>query len=98
MREAHCTEKSRGDHAQHRIEKGDFKNVGDETPKFKEGQLIVYHNGDTYEIGKIKRVFSDGAFVYYSSGETASKTPFTLMHPIANEYVIGETNLGGCMD
>lgn len=72
--------------------------MGDETPKFKEGQLIVYHNGDTYEIGKIKRVVSNGAFVYYSSGETAAKTPFDLMHPLVNAYVIGETSLGGSMN
>ena len=67
-------------------------------PKFKEGQLIVYRNGDTYEIGKIKRVVSDGAFVYYSSGETAAKTPFDLMHPLVKAYVIGETSLGGSMN
>ena len=65
---------------------------------FKEGQLIIYHNGDNYEIGKIKRIVSDGAFVWYSSGETAAKTPFDLMHPLVNERVIGETNLGGCMN
>ena len=67
-------------------------------PKFKEGQLIVYRNGDTYEIGKIKRVVSNGAFVYYSSGDTAAKTPFDLMHPLVNAYVIGETSLGGSMN
>lgn len=67
-------------------------------PKFKEGQLIVYRNGDKYEIGKIKRVVTDGAFVYYSSGETAAKTPFDLMHPLANEYCISETSLGGSMN
>lgn len=72
--------------------------MGYEMPKFKEGQLIVYRNGDTYEIGKIKRVVSDGAFVYYSSGETAAKTPFDLMHPLVNAYVIGETSLGGSMN
>lgn len=66
--------------------------------KFKEGQLIIYCNGDRYEIGKIKRVVSDGAFVYYSCGDTAAKTPFDLMHPLFNEYVIGETGLGGCMN
>ena len=72
--------------------------MGNEMPKFKEGQLIVYRNGDTYEIGKIKRVVSDGAFVYYSSGETAAKTPFDLMHPLVNAYVIDETSLGGSMN
>lgn len=66
--------------------------------KFKEGQLIVYHNGDKYEIGKIKRVVKDGAFVYYSSGETAAKTPFDLMHPLINANCIGETSLGGSMN
>lgn len=66
--------------------------------KFKEGQLVIYQNGDQYEIGKIKRVVSDGAFVYYSSGETAAKTPFELMHPLVNAYVIGETSLGGSMN
>ena len=66
--------------------------------KFKVGQLIVYHNGDKYEIGKIKRIVQDGAFVYYSSGETAAKTPYDLMHPLANAYCIGETSLGGSMN
>lgn len=72
--------------------------AGVHVKEFKPGQLIIYRNGDTYEIGKIKRIVSDGAFVYYSSGETAAKTPFDLMHPIKNEYVIGETSLGGCMN
>lgn len=64
---------------------------------FEEGQLIIYQNGDRFEIGKIKRVVKDGAFVYYSSGDTAAKTPFDRMHPLVNEYVIGETSLGGKM-
>lgn len=66
--------------------------------QFEEGQLIIYQNGDRYEIGKIKRIVENGAFVYYSSGETAAKTPFDLMHPLANAYVIGETSLGGSMN
>ena len=66
--------------------------------EFYEGELIIYQNGDRYEIGKIKQIVSDGAFVYYSCGETAAKTPFDLMHPLVNEYCIGETGLGGCMN
>ena len=66
--------------------------------KFKEGQLIVYCNGDKYEIGKIKRVVKDGAFVYYSSGETAAKTPFDLMHTLVNAHCIGKTSLGGSLE
>ncbi len=64
---------------------------------FKEGEYIIYQNGDRYEIGKIKRIVDDGAFVWYHDGETAAKTPFERMHKIANEYVIGETSLGGAM-
>lgn len=63
--------------------------------EFKEGQYIIYKNGNSYEIGKIKRVVNDGAFVFYSGGDTASKTPFSCMHEIINDYAIGETNLGG---
>lgn len=64
---------------------------------FREGQYIIYQNGDTYEIGKIKRLTATGAFVWYSCGDTAAKTPYDCMHPIQNAYVIGETGLGGCM-
>ena len=64
---------------------------------FNEGDYIIYQNGDRYEIGKIKRIVPDGAFVWYHNGETASKTPFEQMHKIANDYVIGETSLGGAM-
>ena len=64
---------------------------------FNEGDYIIYQNGDRYEIGKIKRIVDDGAFVWYHDGETAAKTPFERMHKIANEYVIGETSLGGAM-
>lgn len=64
---------------------------------FNEGEYIIYQNGDRYEIGKIKRIVDDGAFVWYHDGDTAAKTPFERMHKIANEYVIGETSLGGAM-
>ena len=62
---------------------------------FKEGEYIIYQNGDNFEIGKIKRITENGAFVYYSSGETAAKTPFDCMHKLVNAYVIKETSLGG---
>ena len=65
--------------------------------EFREGEYIIYQNGERYEIGKIKRLTPDGAFVYFNSGETAAKTPFEHMHKLANEYVIGETCLGGAM-
>lgn len=62
---------------------------------FKPGDLIIYQNGDRYEIGKIKRLTEDGAFVWYHTGETAAKTPFDAMHKIANAYAITKTELGG---
>lgn len=62
---------------------------------FKEGEYIVYQNGNNFEIGQIKSICDDGAFVYYSSGETAAKTPFGCMHKLINSYVIRETSLGG---
>lgn len=65
--------------------------------EFYEGEYIIYRNGERYELGKIKRITEDGAFVWYHDGETAAKTPFDCMHKIVNEYVIGETSLGGIM-
>ena len=66
-----------------------------EMSEFKEGELILYQNGDSFEIGKIKRLTPNGAFVWYSSGDTAAKTPFECMHKLVNGYVIRETSLGG---
>lgn len=65
--------------------------------EFKEGQYIIYHNKgtDRYELGRIKSLAKDGAFVAYHSGETGAKTPYDLMHPLVNEYVIQRTLLGG---
>lgn len=65
------------------------------THDFHEGELIIYQNGDRYEIGRIKRITDTGAFVYYSDGDTASKTPFDKMHKLANSYVVNSTSLGG---
>ena len=62
---------------------------------FKEGELIIYQNGDRFEIGKIKRITEDGAFVWYHEGETAAKTPFDCMHKLVNAYAILDDSLGG---
>ncbi len=63
-------------------------------PEFHEGELIIYQNGDYYEIGKIKRLTPTGAFVWYSEGDTAAKTPFECMHKLINSFVIKESTLG----
>lgn len=62
--------------------------------EFKEGEYIIYQNGDSFEIGKIKRLTDDGAFVYYHDGDTAALTPFDCMHKIVNAYTIKNTSLG----
>lgn len=62
---------------------------------FKEDELIIYQNGDRFEIGRIKRVTERGAFVYYHSGDTAAMTPFDCMHKLQNAYCIPFTILGG---
>lgn len=63
--------------------------------EFKPGELIIYRNGERYEIGKIKRITEDGAFVWYHEGDTTAKTPFDCMHKLVNAYTIKETSLGG---
>ena len=63
--------------------------------EFKVGQYIIYVNGSHYELGRIKSLKPDGAFVAYHSGETGAKTPYDLMHPLVNGFVIKETLLGG---
>ena len=65
--------------------------------EFHEGDYVIYVCGDRYQIGLIKRVVDDGAFVWYHEGDTASKTPFAMMHKLDNAYAIGETSLGGRM-
>ena len=63
--------------------------------EYKEGELIIYRNGDRYEIGKIKRLTETGAFVWYSEGDTAAKTPYEAMHKIIHGFANKETTLGG---
>ena len=48
--------------------------------EFKNKDYIIYVNGDSYELGRIKRITEDGAFVAYHEGETGAKTPFDKMH------------------
>lgn len=62
---------------------------------FKEGEYIIYVNGDRYELGRIKRLCDDGAFVCYHEGETAAKTPYVCMRKLVNEFTIKDTTIGG---
>lgn len=63
--------------------------------KFHVGEYIMYVNGNTYQLGRIKSLRPDGAFVAYHEGETGAKTSFDRMHKIHNEYTIKDTTLGG---
>ena len=63
--------------------------------EFNVGQDIVYVNGKHYELGRIKSLHPDGAFVAYHAGETGAKTPYDLMRPLVNAFVIEKTMLGG---
>lgn len=63
--------------------------------EFKVGEYIIYHNGDIYELGRIKSITEDGAFVAYHEGETGAKTAFCFMHKLINDFCIKETTLGG---
>lgn len=68
----------------------------DEYNGFKVGELILYKNGESYQIGKIKSISGDkGAFVYYHEGNTASKTSWEHIHKLMNAYCITKTSLGG---
>ena len=67
----------------------------DKPEDFHEGELGIYQNGDSFEIGKIKSLRDDGAFVYYHTGDTAAKTPYDHLHVLKNAYAIGQTLLGG---
>lgn len=62
---------------------------------FQEGEYVIYINGESIELGRIKRLTDTGAFVYYSEGDTAAKTPYDCLHKLVNRYTILKTSLGG---
>lgn len=62
--------------------------------EFKVNELIIYQNGPTFQIGRIKKLTEHGARVYYHSGYTTALTPFHLMHKLENACYIKVTSLG----
>jgi len=62
--------------------------------RFKENEIVLYQNGDSFEVGKIKRLCDDGAFVWYHSGDTAAKTPYENLHKLQNAVYLSDANLG----
>ena len=57
---------------------------------FRPGEIFIYQNGDSYEIGKVyyKNHENDGYFCYYHTGSTCANTPVESMHKIKNDYVL----------
>lgn len=52
----------------------------------KKGQTVLYQNGDSYYLGKIKHVDGEYAFIQTHLGETASRCNISLLKPFENEY------------
>lgn len=55
---------------------------------FNPGDIIIYRNGDSYELGEVKHFHpaTNCYFVYYHTGDTAALTPVSNMHKIVNGY------------
>ena len=54
--------------------------------EYEPGELFVYVNGDSWELGMVKRPNNTGTgyFCLYSTGDTAASTPTEHMHKLAN--------------
>lgn len=53
--------------------------------EYKPGELFVYTNGSTWELGEVKRKVNDTTYAcYYSMGDTAAMTPVDHMHKLVN--------------
>lgn len=53
--------------------------------EYRPGELFVYTNGDSWELGQVKSKARDDAYYcWYSTGDTAACTPVSHMHKLAN--------------
>lgn len=61
-------------------------------PKFKAGDIVLYQNGNTFELGLVKSVVDPNTKyeyryrVYYHTGSTTAVTDERNLHPIMNAY------------
>lgn len=54
--------------------------------EFKEGDPVVYRNGDSFGLGVVKRKMRDGVWaVWYSGGDTAAATPEGSLAPLSDQ-------------
>lgn len=55
--------------------------------KFKEGQVVLYQNGTTFELGIVKEVIEPGIYrVWYHTGDTCAHTDEISLHELKNAY------------
>ena len=53
----------------------------------KVNDIIIYQNGDNFELGIIKEVLNDNKFrIWYHTGDTTAVTDIHNIHPIMNAY------------
>ena len=60
-------------------------------PIYKKGEIVIYQNGDRYELGEVKEVCKNenGTYdyrVWYHMGDTSARTPSRCLHKISNLY------------
>lgn len=55
--------------------------------QFEEGEVVIYQNGNTFELGVVKKkLFNNTYFVNYHTGDTAALTDAYNLHKIKNAY------------
>jgi len=56
--------------------------------KFEVGEVVIYQNGESFELGIIKRLGNSPQtyFIYYHTGDTAACTHERNLHKIINLY------------
>lgn len=64
-----------------------IKLLDQNTIKYEEGEVVLYQNGDRFELGIVKKVCGgDEYFVNYHTGDTAARTNARNLHKVANAY------------
>ena len=55
---------------------------------YKPNEIVLYQNGDRFELGVVKRLAykPDQYFIWYHTGDTAACTHARNLHKITNSY------------
>ena len=55
--------------------------------KFEIGEVVIYQNGDRFELGIVKSVCgNDEYFIWYHTGDTSARTNARNLHKVSNTY------------